>query len=228
MPGPWFVADASFSRPTPQQLLAAGYVGIIVYCSYDPTKNVTKTEVDAYLAAGLQVGLVWETVNQRASQGAQAGTDDARAFLAQAQALGATGGVLSMVAEDPTQQPVSVYPAVDAYMAAAGVVLHPAGFQLRGYGSEPYLQHAVTISVVDRAWIVGGWSQSIYGDLVQQADKPGLSTLGGTVDCNFAPRQAWGWTVFATSGPAPSPARPYKKKGAAQCHPTRATICQPA
>jgi hypothetical protein len=197
-----YVADFSFSHPSPQALKQAGYVGAISYCSWEPNpKNITAAQVAAYLAAGVQVGLVWETVNQEASYGAPAGTRDATEYLRQAKALGATGGVLSMVAEDPNREPVSDYSAIDAYLQAAGAVLHPAGFQVRAYGSESYCEHAVSAGVADRAWIVGGWSQSIMGDLVQQSDKPGLSTLGGQVDCNYAPSAAWGWTVFAGSPP---------------------------
>jgi hypothetical protein len=53
--------DAAWDRPTVGQLVAAGKHFMVGYVSRDPSKNITKAECDAALAAGIDVCLVWET-----------------------------------------------------------------------------------------------------------------------------------------------------------------------
>jgi hypothetical protein len=82
------VLDYAWARPNPLGILAAGYSGVMRYLSNDPSKNLSKTEARALLAAGLSIGLVWETTAKRASEGFAAGNADAAAAEAQARALG--------------------------------------------------------------------------------------------------------------------------------------------
>jgi len=198
-----FVADESWSKTDPAALTAAGYTGVIGYCSYDRTgKNLDKAHIDSYHAAGLHVGLVWETHNQAASEGASTGTKEANDFLAQLQTLGATGGTVWMVGEDPNALAPSQ--AIRDYFAAAAAILTPAGFRLGDYGSERTVNDTVgAVPGVTRKWFVGGWSQTVNADLIQQSSHPGASTLNGSVDCNYAPADDWGWTEFGTATPAP-------------------------
>jgi hypothetical protein len=58
------------------------------YLSHEPGKNLSAAERDALFAAGLTVGLVWETAADRALAGFTAGASDAREANAQADALG--------------------------------------------------------------------------------------------------------------------------------------------
>lgn len=196
-----YVADESWTKQPPNTLVSTGYSGVIGYCSRDRTgKNLTAPVIQGYLAAGLVVGLVWEGRGQAASNGGDAGQADANDLVAQAHALGATGGCLFMAAEDPTPQPESFWPKMDAYFGTAGPIVREAGFQIGGYGSEAYLNHAKSQGLIDREWLVGGWSQNVAGDLIQQSNNPGLSTLGGAVDCNYVVVDGdWGWVTFAAA-----------------------------
>jgi hypothetical protein len=52
--------DYSFSRPTPQEILAAGNKFVMRYVPYGTGKDLTKPEMDSLLNAGLQVGFVFQ------------------------------------------------------------------------------------------------------------------------------------------------------------------------
>ncbi len=82
------VVDYSFTHPVPARIKAAGYVGVMRYLSPGPNaKNLTTAERDALLAAGLSIGVVWETVANRAAQGFDAGAHDAQVANGQADGL---------------------------------------------------------------------------------------------------------------------------------------------
>lgn len=82
------VADYSFADPDPKALKGAGYVGVMRYLSMDASKNLTAGEAQKLHAAGLWVGLVWETVANRAAQGRVAGHADAATANRMADQLG--------------------------------------------------------------------------------------------------------------------------------------------
>jgi Domain of unknown function (DUF1906) len=87
------VLDYSFARPTPASIRAAGYSAVMRYLSTAPghtlnPKDLTTAEVTMLHAAGLGIGLVWETTATRAGEGQAAGAADALAADAQADALG--------------------------------------------------------------------------------------------------------------------------------------------
>lgn len=132
--------------------------------------------------------------------GAAGGAQHARDFVAQAQALGFRSGTLWMVAEDPTQAGTGAWPQIDAYLRAAYPIIHLHGFILGAYGSEAYLDHALAAGVIDRRWYVGGWASHESPDLTQQSNSPGRSTLGGSVDCNWAPSVNWGYLTTTPGG----------------------------
>lgn len=86
-----FIFDASFGHAqiTPKALSGAGADGVILYAGCnDATKNATKAEVQALLAAGFLVGLVIENFATDAAGGAAVGTAQGKAILAAGKALG--------------------------------------------------------------------------------------------------------------------------------------------
>jgi len=205
-----FIFDESWTKTDPKLLVAAGYTGGFVYCSYDRTgKNGTPEYIKVCHDAGLHMGLVWESFGQAAQGGAGVGGTEARDFIAQARALGAIGGTLWMAVEDPTKEPPANWPGPEAYSAAAYPMIHAAGFMLGEYGSEALINDLHTKGLTDRKWFVGGWSQDTNADLIQQSNNPGASNFAGAVDCNYAPADNWGWTEFGISTPSvPNPPAP--------------------
>jgi hypothetical protein len=84
------ILDASFGHAEmkPTEVKKTGAAGIILYAGCNDTrKNATKAEVQALLAAGIQVGLVIENVNTDARGGASVGDAQGRAIVAGAKAV---------------------------------------------------------------------------------------------------------------------------------------------
>jgi hypothetical protein len=183
------VIDIAWDRPTIPQIQATGAIGVIRYASSDPTKNLTAAEVTAYHAAGLATGLVWEDGTTRATQGRQAGIDDAHAADAQRAAYGL-----------PADQPV--YFAVDedtdwtsvaAYFAGADSVLgtNAAGLRRTGaYGGILVIDGAAAAGF-HYLWQTLAWSggqRSVHATLYQN----GSTVLGGQADINDVLAADWG------------------------------------
>jgi hypothetical protein len=61
--------DFAYTHPNPAAVRAAGYQFVLGYVSNSPGKNLTAALASAYRAAGLGVGLVWETAADRVSPG---------------------------------------------------------------------------------------------------------------------------------------------------------------
>jgi len=122
------ILDYAWAKPAPTAIKAAGYSGVMRYLSPDSTKNLSKPEAIALLAAGLSIGLVWESFAARASQGFAAGASDAATAEAQANALGYPSTAVIFYAVDYDAMPT----AVSAYFAGVVSMAHrPVGV----YGS---------------------------------------------------------------------------------------------
>src|SRR5262245_46976040 len=84
--------DFANPRPSGAALKAAGKHFVIRYTSpnttANPRKRLTAAEVRNYRSAGLDIGLVWETSTDRATQGRAAGVADAHAAETVRRALG--------------------------------------------------------------------------------------------------------------------------------------------
>jgi hypothetical protein len=131
--------DYAWQKPTPAAIVAGGYAGVLRYLSTDGSKNLTPGERDGLLAAGLSIGLVWETTATRASQGYAAGQHDAQMAEAQADALGYPAGCPIFYAVDYDAAPAAVVP---YFQGVQGLARRPVGV----YGS------ANVIEAVPAAW----------------------------------------------------------------------------
>jgi Domain of unknown function (DUF1906) len=86
---PGLGVDYAWARPTPASLVADGYGFVARYLSYDTTgKNLTLSEADALIAAGLDVVVVWEEGANDALSGYDLGVTEAQAAASQALACG--------------------------------------------------------------------------------------------------------------------------------------------
>jgi hypothetical protein len=102
--------DYAWAKPSPAAIKAAGYSGVMRYLSHDSTKNLSKAEATGLLAAGLSIGLVWETTASRAGAGFAAGAADVVAAEAQATALGYPLTAVLFYAVDYDAAPAAVAP----------------------------------------------------------------------------------------------------------------------
>lgn len=141
------LVDYAWAKPTPAAIKAAGYSGAMRYLSPDPSKNLTASERDGLLNAGLGIGLVWESIASRAGQGSKAGAQDAVAAEAQAKALGLPANVPIFYAVDFDASPGIVAP---YFAGVTSVATRPVGV----YGSL----RVVEGTNVPWKWQAAAWS----------------------------------------------------------------------
>lgn len=183
--------DYSTARPNPADLAAAGYVGALRYLAPLPNKKVVdRPEIDALHAAGLSVGFVWETAEQRAAKsGYDGGKQDAQTAIAMLEALGAPPETaIYFVLEDPQRIPASQWSAALAY--AQGVLDVGGPYRHGGYGGQALLEEARARGLIQLLWQVGGWSTDRVGHLWQRSDAAANPPAG--TDVNDVLQDDWG------------------------------------
>lgn len=207
--------DFSYSKPDGGLLAGGGFTFLLGYVSNYAPKNLTKAQVDAYRAAGLAVGLVWEDGAGKALQGGAAGAADGAAAEAQANALGyPTDCVIFFAVDQDTD--ASAYPAIQAYAEQFNLNTNrPVGI----YGEADVVDHFVTPGQqpVQYGWQTAGWSGgriSAKANLYQRVGHPGWPVPAGVSSQAFdedvalypVPLMGWGRGVGPTPPPPPPPA----------------------
>src|SRR5206468_4010616 len=109
--------DFAYTHPNPAAVRAADYRFVMGYVSNSPGKNMTAALAQSYLAAGLGVGLVWETAADRVKSGGAGGGADGAAASAQAKAIGYPTNCHLYFAVDYAE-PASDFPVTAAYASA--------------------------------------------------------------------------------------------------------------
>jgi hypothetical protein len=171
-------------------------LGALRYLSYDPGKNLSIWERDSLWAAGLAIGLIWETTARRPEAGFDGGRQDAVEANNQADFLGWPG-----------DRPL--YYAVDFQTGAGGVVTdyfngansvgrRPVGV----YGTYDVIEGLVGGGVVGWGWQCAAWSgdgwgtggsiggrrASVHARLFQHP----VPVMGGMCDANDVLQNDWG------------------------------------
>jgi len=193
------ILDYSYARPDPAAMRGAGAIAVMRYLSPTPAKNLSAAERDALHAAGLGIGLVWESTAARAGAGYAAGLADARAAEAQAAALGYPAGCPIFYAVDYAAAVAAVLPYFQGVAAAA---VHPLGV----YGSAAIVEGVPA----PWKWQTAAWSAgriSPAAHLYQQA--VGSPVAGTDINDLRAALPLWGpittaSDVIATTGGLPS------------------------
>lgn len=106
---------------------AHGFAGILRYLSHNPAKDLTPTERDEALAAGLTIGLVWESTANRAGQGQTAGVEDATYANRLADQLGYPKTCTLWYAVDYDADAPAVQPYFDGVASVGGRTHAPYG-----------------------------------------------------------------------------------------------------
>lgn len=151
------VVDYSWARPSPQLIRDTGYVGALRYLSHDPSKNLSPVERDALFAAGLGVGLIWETTARRPSGGFAAGAEDVHHAEAQADRLGWPGDRPLYYAVDFDTGPDG---AVTEYFHGINSgARRPTGC----YGSYRVIEGIVGGGIAAWGWQCAAWSGDGWG-----------------------------------------------------------------
>lgn len=206
--------DFSFTKPAPAAIVQAGYRFVIGYVSplqaTGPNpKDLTAAELAAYIAVGLQVGLVYESGASRALGGSVAGREDGATARARATAIGYPRECVIWWAVDFDATPAMI-PTLRAY---------GEGFAAGWGGAEhgPYGSAAVIDALAPsfrRRWQTAAWSGgrlSVHADVYQRnthhhpipAGVPAVA-----VDENVLCRPAVPFHSRRTAPAPPAPPRP--------------------
>jgi hypothetical protein len=176
--------DQSWGFADPDAAKAAGVQAVMMYLSPDPSKNATPAKIKAYHKRGIGVWLGWESTADRALSGCAAGTYDARQSVAQMEALYKAVGYApnNMIeiyfAVDFDTNP-SQYPAIDAYLHCAEVVLHSNGYGNAVYGEYDLVEHTMGKNETDAAWQAYAWSSGRISNKIAVYQYLNGQTLGG-------------------------------------------------
>jgi hypothetical protein len=199
------VLDYAGNPPSPAQIKAAGFAGVVRYLAPLPnSKVITLAEADREIAAGLQVGLVWETTANACLGGAKQGNTDGLKAAAQARNLNAPKGVCVYLAVDFDAQ-ANQLPVVAAYMDAARHQLNVFGYRQGVYGSANVCSIMLRDGHADLAWQTVAWSHGSHlsGPQVALYQRSGQVTVGVTrCDVNDVLLDDWGQWPRPTELPA--------------------------
>lgn len=184
--------DYSFARPDPATIKAAGYDVVLRYLGGTTGKQLSGGEAAKLHAAGLSIGLVYESTADRAAAGRAAGVHDATTALAAANALGYPAACPIFFAVDFDARPAQVA----AYFAGVDAVLGPRAGIYGGFA-------VTTAGLAAYRWQTKAWSHGQVdpaAHLVQQ-----LAMSHPIAECDEDtiqhPIPLWG----PTSKPAPRP-----------------------
>lgn len=210
-------ADYAWQHPDPAAIRAAGYTAVLRYVSADPTKDLSATEAHGLHAAGLGVGLVYETTAQRALSSTAGGASDGAAMAARMRQLGCPAGTPALVNVGDWGVLPEQVATIQAYYAAWFSNMQEYQTGAGGYGTSGII-HYLAASWPDHIW----WENAIndlgfFGDQVNpsasiyQRVTPTRTIAGATggYDENvygFGPRPNlawWGPTVLPPAPPAP-------------------------
>ena len=188
---------------------AAGHTGICRYLSNSPAKNLSATERNAALAAGLDIVLVWETTAGRSTEGVAAGTTDGVTAAQQAATLGAPRGMTLYAATDSDTD----WPTVAAYQRAFNTAVSRGGYRGDLYGGFRVIAGAVTVGASTGPWQTSAWSGGqIHPAAVLYQNNYHVPISGVDCDSSMVLRSVNGWHANLLK-PAPKPApKPPKEK----------------
>jgi hypothetical protein len=132
--GPGYGVDYSDARPSPDSLVADGYQFVVRYLSNSTSgKNLSASEEEALIAAGLDVAVVWEQGAEDALSGYDLGVSDAQSAASQALADG-----------QPSTRPIYFAIDFDATAAQEATI-------------EQYFDGVASVIGLDRTGAYGGY-----------------------------------------------------------------------
>ncbi len=181
-PGPFkprFGIDYSEGRPSIARLKAAGVSFVCRYLAEQGNpKNLSRQEALILSHAGLDIVAVWETTANRALSGYNAGTQDARAAVAQLKAIGAPGDAVVYFAVDfeDKDEPVG------DYFRGVGSVI---GKRRTGvYGGIAPVHRLMAANLCAYGWQTYAWSGGEWEPDAQLRQFSNDHELAG-VSCDF-------------------------------------------
>lgn len=213
-----------------QALAEKGITFVLRYANRnDPTKNLTKPEVDAYTAAHIYTGLVWEngypiSPEERIAKGLPAnyftpatGIEDGQGAAEFAQTLGFPNWAPIRFAADYSP-PASDFPMLDDYFSAVAQGVG-GDYPIWGYGSGALGAYLLAHNPhVTGWWLAGspGWSgydDFLLGQRWNLKQGPnGILLAGVQVDIDVSLGNGGGWLPGVSQAPGNPEAEALEKR----------------
>lgn len=184
------------SGPSLSALESAGKSFVCRYLSGGDVKDLTATERDALLAAGIAIVVVWET-DGRTGPLAANGSGDAAAAVKQAQGLGIPKGTCIYFAVDFQPSAADIAGPIRTYFSGIADVCHGAGYRCGVYGGLATVNGVADL--VDCCWQTYAWSGGQWSALaVLRQYQNGVTLAGANLDLDIAMADDYG--QFSASG----------------------------
>lgn len=172
-------ADYSWDHPDLACLWGKGARFLVRYGSRDPSKNLTKGELDSALALGYSVAVVWQEGKTQMKRGRDGGITDARDADAFVNGLGLRGIPVYFSCDyDP---PSGDWPLIDGYLDGVASVIGRG--RTGGYGGLPFIQRGFGNGRLAWGWQTYAWSGGSWDSRAQlrqvHNDQP---VCGGVID----------------------------------------------
>lgn len=203
---------ATFPHPSPGTIKAAGFSFVMRYASPAAAndangKNLLKAELTGLLAAGLEVGLVFEYAAQQMLGGRAQGVKDAQHSDAVCKGLGVPGLPVYFAADWDVAE--SQQAAVNAYLDGCASVIGKARTGI--YGGYYPVKRALDGGHASWAWQTLAWSGGQWDSRANIRQHLGVSVGGASCDLNDSMTADFGqWPrPPATVPPVTPPAQEY-------------------
>jgi hypothetical protein len=184
---------------------AAGVTFIMRYFSNDPTKDLSASELAAANAAGLPVGVVWETTADRMLGGSSAGWDDAHAADGMAMALGMRGIPIYFACDFDATEADQVL--INSYLDGASSVIGRDRVGI--YGGYWPVSRALDADRARWAWQTYAWSGGQWDARAQLRQvQNDVTVCGVSSDWDEAHAKDYGQWPRPGGDPVTTPAAP--------------------
>ena len=197
-------ADYSWDRPDLDCLWNNGVRFLCRYGSGDPSKDLSKSELDKILSRGMTVCVVYQYSKTQMAGGYSAGQADARKADSFVAGLGMAGlPVYFPCDQDYEAMSSSAKSAADAYFDGVKSVIGLA--RTGGYGDDTFCQRMFGTGRITYGWQTYAWSEGMWEPRAQLRQvKNDVTVCGGAIDWDEAWASDYGqWPRPASAQPAP-------------------------
>lgn len=205
MPKLYRGCDYSWDHPDLNCIWSQDGRFIVRYGSRDPSKNLTKSELDSALSKGFKVCVVWQEGKTQMERGYSGGQTDARDADNFVKGLG-LGGIPIYFSCDQDYEAASssAKSQIDAYCdGAKSIVGKP---RMGGYGDDSFCKKQFDAGRIIYGWQTYAWSEGQWEPRCQLRQvQNNVTVCGGTIDWDEAWAEDYGqWPRPASSVPAPT------------------------
>jgi Domain of unknown function (DUF1906)/FG-GAP-like repeat len=201
---PRYGVDYSFARPSPASIRAAGFTFAARYLSYTPAKDLSLSEANSLIAAGIDIVDNWEATSDAALDGYSQGASDAAEAQAEAAACGApsTRPIYFSVDFDAAADQQA---AIDDYFEGVASVIGLA--RTGAYGGYYVIQRLFDDGKITWGWQTYAWSGGQWDSRAQ------LRQILNGIDGDEEDEDEAVATDFGQWGTAAAPAPPAPTRG---------------